>query len=345
MSNCCRRTWPNVAAVPPRVAGSGHEQPTALPTNERIQGLFDGRQRSGLGGPYFQFGRYLLISCSRPGGQPAKLQGLWNESTTPPWGSKYTININTEMNYWPAEPCNLAECVEPLVGMISDLSQTGARTARTQWGAGGWVAHHNTDLWRAAAPIDGPAWGFWPTGGAWLCRHLWDHYAYGGDREFLSKAYPIMKGSAQFFLDTLVEEPSHHWLVTCPSLSPENQHPHGAAICAGPAWTRRSSATFLTTRAARRGFWVSTRRSPGNWMRRAPGSRRCRLEKRASCRNGWKTGTWTLRNSSTAMFPIFTPCIRAIRSRRGRRRNLRRRRANPWTFAATSPRAGPRPGG
>jgi alpha-L-fucosidase 2 len=204
-----------------------------LPTDERIKNFAksDDPQLAAL---YFQFGRYLLISSSRPGSQPANLQGIWNESMDPPWGSKYTININTEMNYWPAETCNLAECVEPLASMIMDLAETGARTAKIQWGARGWVAHHNTDLWRATAPIDGPAWGFWPTGGAWLCGHLWEHYLFGQDKEFLTKFYPVMKGAAQFFLDTLVEEPVHKWLVTCPSLSPENQHPKGVSVCAGP---------------------------------------------------------------------------------------------------------------
>jgi len=205
-----------------------------LPTDLRIQNLHNGNDPQ-FAALYFQFGRYLLISCSRPGGQPANLQGLWNESMEPPWGSKYTININTEMNYWPAEPCNLAECVEPLVSMVEDLSQTGARTAQEMYGARGWVVHHNTDLWRATGPIDGPDWGMWPTGGAWLCDHLWDHYEFGGDAKFLEKVYPIMRGAAQFFLDTLVEEPTHKWLVTNPSISPENQHPFGAAVCAGPS--------------------------------------------------------------------------------------------------------------
>ncbi|HEX3801141.1 MAG TPA: glycoside hydrolase family 95 protein [Verrucomicrobiae bacterium] len=205
-----------------------------LPTDERIAAFSEGQDPQ-LAELYFQFGRYLLISSSRPGGQAANLQGLWNESLNPPWGSKYTININTEMNYWPAEVANLGECVEPLTEMVMDLTQTGARTARVQWGAGGWVAHHNTDLWRASAPIDGPGSGFWPTGGAWLCGNLWDHYEFSGDKKYLARIYPALKGSAQFFLDTLVEEPTHKWLVTCPSLSPENSHPGGAAICAGPA--------------------------------------------------------------------------------------------------------------
>jgi alpha-L-fucosidase 2 len=203
------------------------------PTDERIKGFASGNDPQ-LATLYFQFGRYLLISSSRRGGQAANLQGLWNESMNPPWGSKYTININTEMNYWTAEPCNLADCVEPLIAMVRDLSATGERTAKAQWGARGWVTHHNTDLWRATAPIDGPAWGMWPMGGAWLCLHLWDHYEFNPDKQFLATVYPVMKGAAQFFLDTLVEEPKHKWLVTCPSLSPENQHPHGAAVCAGP---------------------------------------------------------------------------------------------------------------
>ncbi len=183
---------------------------------------------------YFQFGRYLLMACSRPGTQPANLQGLWNDSLTPPWGSKYTININTEMNYWPAEPANLAECVEPLFAMVEDLAQTGAETARVHYGARGWMAHHNTDLWRAAAPIDGATWGLWPTGGAWLCLTLWEHYEYGRDPAYLARLYPILRGAAEFFLDVLVEDPQHGWLVTCPSLSPENVHPGGVSICAGP---------------------------------------------------------------------------------------------------------------
>ncbi len=202
------------------------------PTDERIKN-FDRGSDPQLAALYFQFGRYLLISCSRPGGQPANLQGLWAEGLNPPWGGKYTININTEMNYWPADTCNLGECVAPLMSMVNDLTETGARAAKMHWGAGGWVAHHNTDLWRAASPIDGP-WGHWPTGGAWLCQNLWEHYLFTGDRGFLKGLYPAMKGAAQFFLDSLVEEPSHKWLVTCPSASPENGHPQGTSICAGP---------------------------------------------------------------------------------------------------------------
>jgi alpha-L-fucosidase 2 len=206
-----------------------------VPTDERVRGFGDGDDDPGLAALYFQYGRYLLIASSRTGSQPANLQGLWNESMSPPWGSKYTININTEMNYWPALPANLAETMDPLTAIVSDVSITGARTARQMYGARGWVAHHNVDLWRATGPIDGPQYGMWPTGGAWLTLPLWDRYEYTGDRAYLRRIYPLLKGAAQFFLDTLVEEPAHHWLVTSPSLSPENPHPFGTSLTMGPA--------------------------------------------------------------------------------------------------------------
>ncbi|HEY9172162.1 MAG TPA: glycoside hydrolase family 95 protein [Verrucomicrobiae bacterium] len=211
----------------------GQTDAMKLPTDERIRRFAEGNDPQ-LAALYYQFGRYLLISCSRPGGQPATLQGLWNESMNPPWQSKYTININTEMNYWPAESGNLAECVEPLIAMVNDLTVTGARTAQKMYGARGWVAHHNTDLWRASAPIDGPNWGMWPTGGAWLSLHLWDRYEFSGDQAYLKRIYPVLKGASEFFLDTLQEDSKRQWLVTNPSISPENGHPFGAAICAGP---------------------------------------------------------------------------------------------------------------
>ena len=210
----------------------GRTRAADLPTDQRPAQFLAGLDTH-LAALYFQYGRYLLISSSRPGSQPANLQGIWNNLMTPPWESKYTININTEMNYWPAETANLSECHEPLLRMVSELVENGARTARVQYGARGWVCHHNTDLWRQTAPIDGPLWGFWPTGGAWLCTHLWNHYEFTGDKTFLARAYPVMKGAAEFFLDTLVPGP-HHWNVTCPSISPENKHPSGVAICAGP---------------------------------------------------------------------------------------------------------------
>ena len=172
---------------------------------------------------YFQFGRYLLISSSRPGTQPANLQGIWANQLFPAWDSKYTVNINTEMNYWPSEVTNLTEMNEPLV---RELSETGKETARVMYGARGWVVHHNTDIWRINGPIDGATWGMWPMGGAWLSQHLFDKYAYNGDVEYLKSVYPIIKEAAMFFLDFLIEEPVNHWLVVCPSISPEN-NPQG----------------------------------------------------------------------------------------------------------------------
>ncbi|XVS61547.1 glycosyl hydrolase family 95 catalytic domain-containing protein [Actinosynnema sp. CA-299493] len=182
----------------------------------------------------FQYGRYLLISSSRPGTQPANLQGIWNDQLAPSWDSKYTLNANLPMNYWPTDTTNLAECYEPVFRMINDLTATGARTARAQYGAGGWVTHHNTDGWRGSSVVDGALWGMWQTGGAWLATMIWDHYLFTGDVEFLRSYYPALKGSAQFFLDTLVEEPTLKWLVTNPSNSPELPHHANASVAAGP---------------------------------------------------------------------------------------------------------------
>ncbi|MEV5447500.1 glycoside hydrolase family 95 protein, partial [Streptomyces sp. NPDC052644] len=161
----------------------------------------------------FQFGRYLLISSSRPGTQPANLQGIWNDSLTPQWDSKYTINANLPMNYWPADTTNLSECFLPVFDMVKDLTVTGARVAQAQYGAGGWVTHHNTDAWRGASVVDGALWGMWQTGGAWLGTMIWDHYLFTGDLGFLQANYPALKGAAQFFLDTLVAHPSLGYLV------------------------------------------------------------------------------------------------------------------------------------
>ena len=214
--------------------GRSAPEVAALPTDARVA-RFAGGHDPELAALYHQFGRYLLIASSRAGSQPANLQGIWNDLMHPPWESKYTININAQMNYWPAEANALAECVEPLQRMVAELAETGARTARTMYGAPGWVAHHNTDLWRATAPIDGAQWGMWPLGGAWLLQHLWDRWDYGRDPDELRSAYPLLKGAAEFFAATLVEDPGTGAMVTAPSISPENVHPHGAALCAGPA--------------------------------------------------------------------------------------------------------------
>ncbi len=201
----------------------GSSTAARLPTNERLK-RFPQEGDPQLAAIYFQFGRYLLISSSRPGSQPPNAQGIWNESMNPEWGSRYATNINLEMHYWSAEVTNLSECVEPLVEMVKGLAERGRRTAKLHYGAAGWVLHFNTEIWLPTAPMGGGTLGTWHTAGAWLCTHLWEHYLFNGDIKFLRKVYPIMKGAAQFFLDTLVEHPQHYWLVTSPSSSPENNY-------------------------------------------------------------------------------------------------------------------------
>jgi alpha-L-fucosidase 2 len=207
----------------------GSPERDRLPTDERLAAVRDGAVDPGLVATYFQYGRYLLIASSRPGTQPANLQGLWNDDVSPAWGSKYTININTEMNYWPAEVTNLAECHEPLFDLVEDLREPGRRVARANYGARGFVAHHNTDLWRVATPVDGARWGLWPMGAAWLATHLYEHYAFGGDLSFLRRAYPVLKEASEFLLDFLVEDAQGR-LVTNPSHSPENAFLDGKGV-------------------------------------------------------------------------------------------------------------------
>ncbi len=204
-----------------------------LPTNERIQ-KFTPQTDPSLLALYQQYGRYLLISSSRPGGQPANLQGIWNDLLTPPWGSKYTTNINLQMNYWPAEPLNLSDCTAPLWPMLQELSESGSLTAKEHYNAAGWVLHHNTDLWRGTPPINASNHGIWQTGGAWLCQHIWEHFLFTQDSAFLRKYYPVMKGAAKFFLATLIKDPVSGNFISTPSNSPE----HGGLV-AGPAMDRQ----------------------------------------------------------------------------------------------------------
>ncbi len=199
----------------------GVTEATKQPIDERLKN-FKSADDPHLAALYFQYGRYLLISSSQPGGQPATLQGIWNNKMNPPWDSKYTININAEMNYWPAEKTNLSELHEPFLQLVKDLSETGQETARVMYGARGWVAHHNTDIWRITGAIDGAFWGAWMDGAGWTSQHLWDHYLYNGDKTYLESVYPSLKGVATFFVDFLVEHPSYHWLVVNPDMSPEN---------------------------------------------------------------------------------------------------------------------------
>jgi len=220
-----------------------------IPTDKRLKSF--GPDDPQLATLFFQYGRYLMIACSRPGGQPSNLQGLWNETKSPPWESKYTININTEMNYWPAELTGLSECHVPLFDALKELSVSGRNVAKEHYGARGWVLHHNFDIWRGAAPINNANHGIWVTGGAWLCQHLWWGYEFGGDRNFLEKdAYPIMKEAAIFFLDYLVEDPTgkDKYLISGPSNSPER-----GGLVMGPTMDHQIIRTLLknTAEAAR----------------------------------------------------------------------------------------------
>ena len=213
--------------------GTENLQKEALPTNERLKSFEQDPTDNGLTELYYQYGRYLQIASSRPGGLPANLQGIWNRHVQPPWGSNYTTNINTEMNYWPAEITNLPECFLPLSDFIGRLAVNGAQTAKVNYGINrGWLAHHNSDVWAQTAPTGGydsdpkgaPRWSCWPMAGVWLCQHLWEHYAFGGDKKYLSKtAYPLMKGAAEFLLQWLQKDPETGYWITNPSTSPENR--------------------------------------------------------------------------------------------------------------------------
>jgi alpha-L-fucosidase 2 len=243
----------------------GRASKAAEPTDARIAAFASGSD-PGLVELLFHYGRYLLIASSRAGGHPANLQGLWNDTNTPPWDSKYTVNINTEMNYWPAEVTNLAECHEPLFDAMQQVSEAGAITAKEHYNARGWVLHHNFDLWRGTAPINNSNHGIWPTGGAWLATHFWERYLFSGDKEFLrSKAYPLMRGAALFFVDALVKHPEKGWLISGPSNSPEQ-----GGLVMGPTMDHQiiralfgqviAAATILNTDAPLRDQLASMRK-------------------------------------------------------------------------------------
>jgi alpha-L-fucosidase 2 len=218
----------------------GKTDAAAKPTDERLKNFNSGEDPQ-LVTLYFQYGRYLLISSSQPGGQPANLQGIWNNKILPPWDSKYTININAEMNYWPAEKTNLAELHEPFLKMVNELSVTGQSTAKDMYGARGWMAHHNTDIWRVTGAIDGAFWGAWVNGGGWTSQHLWEHYLYSGDKNYLASVYPALKGAALFYKDFLVEHPTRKWLIVNPDMSPENAPAahQGSSLDAGTTMTNQ----------------------------------------------------------------------------------------------------------
>ena len=219
-----------------------------FPTDERLKN-FNSTNDPQFVTLYYQFGRYLLISSSQPGGQAANLQGIWNDRINPPWDSKYTININAEMNYWPAEKTNLAELHEPFLQMVKDMSVAGQQTAKDMYGARGWVAHHNTDIWRITGAIDGANWGAFNASGGWTSQHLWEHYLYSGDKNFLASIYPVLKGASTFYVDYLVEHPKYHWLVVNPDESPENTSPahQGSALDAGVTMTNQIIFELFST--------------------------------------------------------------------------------------------------
>jgi len=220
--------------------GPANAASAALPTPARLKAAAEGANDPGLAALYFQFGRYLLISSSRPGGLPANLQGIWAEGVQAPWNADWHLNVNVQMNYWPAEVTNLSELHAPLFALVASLQAPGARTARAYYNARGWVAHVITNPWGYTSPGESASWGSTTTGSAWLCQHLWEHYLFTRDREFLRRVYPIMKGSARFYADFLIEEPKHKWLVTAPANSPENAYrlPDGrqANVCMGPTY-------------------------------------------------------------------------------------------------------------
>lgn len=223
----------------------GSSRADEYPTDERLERVKNGEEDLSLIPLYFQYGRYLLIASSRKGSQPANLQGIWNEDLRPAWSSNYTTNINVEMNYWPAEVCNLSECHEPLLKMIKEVSEMGEKTAKVRYECNGWTANHNIDLWRQTAPAGGSLeWAYWPMAGAWLCSHLWEHYEFNQNREFLEEIYPTIKGSALFLLDWLIED-KNGYLVTCPSTSPENNFltPRGEKCSASIASTMDMAIT------------------------------------------------------------------------------------------------------
>jgi alpha-L-fucosidase 2 len=219
----------------------GHGDAESLPTDARLKQYQPGADPA-LAALYFQFGRYLLIAGSRPGSQPLNLQGIWNKDINPAWSANWTLNCNAQINYWPVEVANLAECHEPFIDLTTQLSEDGTNIARNLYGARGWIAHHNTDIWRQAGPVSGSAcWSVFQGGSGWLCQHLWEHYAFSGDTNYLRRVWPVLAGAARFYLDAMIEEPSHHWLVTAPDVNFENgfRKPDGTGACScyGPTAT------------------------------------------------------------------------------------------------------------
>ena len=307
-----------------------------LPTDQRVL-KYAQKEDPQLAALFFQYGRYLMIASSRPGGQPANLQGLWNDSLNPPWDSKYTVNINTEMNYWLTEPTNLSECGAPLFDALADIGQTGRSVAQKHYNAPGWVLHHNFDLWRGAAPINASNHGIWPTGGAWLCQHLWWHYLYTGDKAFLAeRAYPLMKGAAEFFVAYLVEDPRNdkRWLISGPSNSPETGRPGHGPDDGPPDHPRPLRATPPRRPAC----WASMRNSPAKLDDDAK-PHRTQPDRQARPAPGMAGGQGRPRRTSTATSRTCGACSPARKSRR-RRRSCSTPPSSRSSSAATAAPAG-----
>ena len=343
-----RGTWRTTARCSGASAWISGRTGTPSPRTSAWRRVRAGAVDPGLAALYFQYGRYLLIASSRPGTQPANLQGLWNDDLRPAWGSKYTININTEMNYWPAEVTNLAECHEPLFDLIEELREAGRRTAQAHYGARGLVAHHNTDLWRVATPVDGARWGLWPLGGAWLSTHLFEHYAFGGDLAFLRRAYPTLKEASEFVLDFLVEDEAGR-LVTNPSHSPENafldEKGNEGVLCVGATMDFGIiRELFGATASAARKLGEDAELAAGS-RARSPACPPIRSASTASSRSG--SGTSTRPSPATATSRTSSPCTPAARSPGAARRSWPGPRACPssaaWRTAAAA-RAGAAPG-
>lgn len=279
-----------------------------LPTDKRLENFRNTADPSFVT-LYYQYGRYLLISSSQPGGQPANLQGIWNHSMKPAWDSKYTININAEMNYWPAEKTNLSELHEPFLRMIMELSESGRETAKVMYGAEGWMAHHNTDIWRVTGAIDGSFWGIWNGGGGWLSQHLWEHYLFTGDRSYLASVYPAIKGAAAFYADFLVEHPKYKWLVVVPGNSPENapKEHQGASISAGSTMDNQLVFdVFNTTIQAAKILGKDK-----TFATKLEGLKKSRSGNTINCKSGWTM--WTTPRTTTVISPIYMVCILPIK--------------------------------
>ena len=281
---------------------------STLTTDKRLETFASGNDLD-MVSLMMQYGRYLLISSSQPGGQPANLQGVWNDKRNAPWDSKYTININAEMNYWPALPGNLIETQQPLFSMIRDLSATGTKTAKQMYGCGGWVAHHNTDLWRIAGPVDGATWGMFPTGGAWLTTHIWQHYLFTGDKAFLAENYDVLKGAADFLLDYIQVHPQYGWLMTVPTVSPEHgPQGKGTTVTAGATMDNQIVFDVLSqTLNAAEILGCQDKAHQDSCAVQLRCCHRCKSEGTVSCRNGLSMPT--TRRMNTVISPTSTVSI------------------------------------